>query len=432
MQIRKSVLAASIALSATQAFAVPFSPFDARSLSMGGTGVANARPAAAGLFNPALLAAQGADTDFSVILPTVGVIIDDSDNVVDTVDEVQNGSLSRTEDAIEVVNASGGANPADVQALSAAANGLAADLPRLGNKPVNLELGAGFGFGVPSKKHGFSLHVASNLSAGIVANVSGGDVGLLTDLAGYAADGVFSPGERADTRFFDASGTQLKDLGDMIASSLSVVGVVIGEAGISLAREFTFGEQTLSIGVTPKILMVDTIHYRQVLNGDEELGDVVDDSRYRREYSDFNIDFGVAKVFGEDKQTTTVGLVVKNLITQSYQTAPDANGRSYAISIEPQVRAGVARRWGAFSVAGDLDLTRNQSVGLTEDSQFLSVGGEMDLRYFQFRLGYRHNLVSDGIQDMATAGLGLGPVDVSALYADEHSLGVNLQIGFTF
>lgn len=431
MPFHKSVLATALALASAPVVAVPFSPIDARSLSMGGAGVANARAAAAGLFNPALLATQDSEADFSIVLPSVGVILDDKDNLVETVDDVQNGSLARTEDAISSVNASGGAasgNTAAVQELSRSAAALARDLPLLGSKPVSVDVGAGFGFGIPGRRLGFGLHVATNLSAGIQADITGADPLLLNELAAEAADGSLAG---IDPKFVDAGGN-VKELDDLLGSTLTVVGVVMSEVGISLGREFTFGGQTVALGVTPKLLMVDTIHYRSTLNSEEELGDVVDDARYRREYTDFNLDIGMAKTFGEEARKLTVGLVVKNLITQSYQTAPDATGRAYAVSIEPQVRVGVARRWGMVNVAADLDITRNQSVGLGEDSQFLGLGAEFDARYVQLRLGYRHNLVADGIQDMATAGIGLGPLDVTALYADENSLGVNVQLGFSF
>jgi hypothetical protein len=40
--------------------------------------------------------------------------------------------------------------------------------------------------------------------------------------------------------------------------------------------------------------------------------------------------------------------------------------------------------------------------------------------------------VSDGVKDMATVGIGIGPLDISAMYADEYSYGANIQLGFNF
>lgn len=347
-------MVSDIAAFTAPALAVSFFPIDARSLSMGGTGVAGAKASSAGLFNPALLAAQQQDADFSRVLPSVGAILDDQDDVLDTVDEIQNGSLEQTEQGID--NANADPSLGNVLSLGAAASALASDLPRLGSRPVNLEVGAGFGLGVPSRKIGVGLHANASLSAGVATRVNNADIVLLNQLSAYASDGSFA-GDCGDTAIFDAS-CQVRPLDEMMQSALTVVGVVIGEVGLSLAHEFQFGEQTLALGITPKIVQVDTINYTQVINSDEELGDVVDDDRYRREYSDFNIDIGVAKVFGEEGRTLTAGLVVKNLIAQSYRTAADQFGRSYEISLEPQARAGLAKHWGAFNVAADLDLTR--------------------------------------------------------------------------
>lgn len=434
---RQTLLAAAIGLCAVQAQALPFSPIDARSLSMGGVGVASARASSAGLFNPALLAAQASDADFSIVLPSVGVVLDDRDNVIDIVDEIQNGSLAKAEDAIERSN--NNPDPQAVRDVGVAARALAADLPRMGSKPVNLEMGGGIGLGVPSRKVGVGFHVNGAVSAGVMATVSRNDMTVLNTLADYTEDnggGSFADNCAAD----DAPGgldildstCQVRPLDKLMKSSLTVVGVMISEVGLSLAHELSFGEEKLAIGITPKVVKVDTIHYRQTINSNEGTEDIIDDARYRKEYEDVNLDVGVAKTFGGEGSRLVVGGVIKNLISRSYETAPDDTGRTYDVSLEPQVRAGVSKFWGGFSVAADVDLTKNQSAGLGEDSQFLGLGMEADGRYAQFRLGYRHNLVSDGIQDMATIGFGLGPLALTALYADEHSMGVNVQLGLSF
>lgn len=431
MKHQKSILAGAILLCSTPLLAASFSPMDARSLSMGGVGVAGARAASAGLFNPALLAVQPKDRGFSLILPTVGVVVDDKDDVVNTLDDVQNGSLQALENAIDQGNQSGFINPSDVSALDPALRNFAGDLPRLGGKPVNLDVGAGLGFGMPGKELGVGLNVHGTLTAGVVINVANSDVANLNTLAGYAQDGIFDAAERANTTFFNATGTALKPVDEIITSSISILGVAITEAGLSLAREFTIAGQTLALGITPKLVQVDTIYYTQAVNSND-LGDTIEDEKYRKKYDDFNMDMGVAQVYGEEETALTVGLVIKNLISNSYQTAADVNGKTHEIEIRPQLRAGVNKRWNRRSVGADLDLSRNKSAGLVADSQFLSVGAEYDLTYLQLRAGFRHNLVSDGVEDMLTAGLGLGPLDITALYASEHSLGVNVQLGFSF
>lgn len=427
MSYPKNMLALALALgSVPAAMAVPFSPIDGRSFSMGGTGVASAKAASAGLFNPALLAAQRQSADFSLILPTVGLIADDSGNVVDTLSDIQDGSLEQMEQAIDNYNAF--PSPGNAQGVAAPARALAGDLPRLDGRPVTVEAGVGLGFGVPSKKFGVGLHVTSNLSLGVVTHIDNADIALLNDIADDADTGVFT----CPSSYMDAA-CNIKPADELLDSTVEAVGVGIAELGVSFAREFEIGGSPLAIGITPKFVKIDTIQYLQSVGSDDDIEDIADDERYRKEYTGFNIDVGVAKTFGEEDSALVAGLVIRNLIPQSYKTAGAAGTAAiYEIELNPQIRAGVAKRLSVFNLSADLDLTKNKGVGLNKESQFLAVGAEMDLRYFQLRAGYRHNLVSDGVQDMVTAGIGLGPLDVSAMYADEHSAGVNVQLAFSF
>lgn len=431
MSYPRNMLALALALgSVPVAMAVPFSPIDGRSFAMGGTGVASAKAASAGLFNPALLAAQRQSADFSLVLPTVGVMADDSGNVIDTLSDIQDGSLDQLEQAID--NYNNFPSPASAQGVAAPARALAADLPRLDGRPVTVEAGVGLGFGVPSKKFGVGLHLTGNLSLGVVTHIDNADIALLNEIANDADTGTFNCG----SSYMDATCSEVKPADELLKSSVEAVGVSIGELGVSFAREFEIGGSPLAIGITPKLVKIDTIQYWQSVGSDDDIEDIVDDARYRKEYTGFNIDVGVAKTFGEDS-ALVAGLVIRNLIPQSYKTTGVTNTAGvfvapYEIELNPQIRAGVAKRLSVFNFSADLDLTKNKGVGLNKESQFLAVGAEMDLRYFQLRAGYRHNLVSDGVQDMVTAGIGLGPLDVSAMYADEHSAGVNVQLAFSF
>ena len=71
-----------MALASFQVAALPFTGVDARSISMGGTGVAAGSIVNASTYNPALLAAyrDGEDFNFSVAL---GIIARDEDDMLD-------------------------------------------------------------------------------------------------------------------------------------------------------------------------------------------------------------------------------------------------------------------------------------------------------------------------------------------------------------
>lgn len=89
--IKRSLLATSIAIALVQqASATPLLPIDARGLAMGSTGVASAKLAHAPQYNPALLSTAAEDEDFAIILPQVGIVVADEEDMIDAFDTLAN------------------------------------------------------------------------------------------------------------------------------------------------------------------------------------------------------------------------------------------------------------------------------------------------------------------------------------------------------
>lgn len=76
------------------AYAVPLLPIDARGLAMGSTGVASAKLAHAPQYNPALLSTAAEDEDFAIVLPQVGAVGADEEDMIDSVDAIANDEYS--------------------------------------------------------------------------------------------------------------------------------------------------------------------------------------------------------------------------------------------------------------------------------------------------------------------------------------------------
>ncbi len=83
---KKILLGAAISLASLQASAVPFQVLDARTMSMGGTGVASAPLSSAAVYNPALLSTVREDDHFSINLRG-GFYAGDEDEILDATDE---------------------------------------------------------------------------------------------------------------------------------------------------------------------------------------------------------------------------------------------------------------------------------------------------------------------------------------------------------
>lgn len=236
-------------------------------------------------------------------------------------------------------------------------------------------------------------------------------------------------------------------------STVELVAVAVVDVGVSFAREFDFGGHAVAIGVTPKIQKISTFHYGDEVDGfdDIETDDVKD---YQKDYTDFNLDIGASYRFGANNNWMA-GAVVKNLLGGSYAyqdidiKLKDSKGNIIPgatkplhggeVKLNPQVRGGIAYHSKWFNAAFDLDLIKNKAVAYETETQYASIGAEIDVfRTLQLRAGYRTNLVSGGT-DVVTAGFGLSPfgvhIDVAAMANPSDYLreaGAVMDLGFYF
>lgn len=270
-----------------------------------------------------------------------------------------------------------------------------------------------------------------------------------TSLKGYQSDPVEALGNNPVISGGKlTSGAADPDLN----STLEVVAVSIMDVGVSLASEFEFSGHTVAIGVTPKIQKISTYHYGDEIDGfdDVETDDLKD---YQKDYTRFNLDVGASYRFGENSNWMA-GAVIKNLFGGSFKyedalvTPKDENGNANGVpyyltggkvSLNPQVRGGIAYHSKWFNAAFDLDLIKNKAVVYEAETQYASLGVELDVyQTFQLRAGYRTNLVSGGA-DVATAGIGLSPfgvhLDIAAMANPsdvKREAGAVLDLGFYF
>lgn len=279
----------------------------------------------------------------------------------------------------------------------------------------------------------------SNLKDAI--NGTGGSTGLKDDaenLKTYTSQNV---GALNNTPIIENGALTAGASDPDLNSSVEVVAVAIAEVGLSFASEFDIAGQQIAFGITPKIQKISTFHYGDEVDGFEDVeSDDLKDSQL--DYTDFNIDIGASYRFGEDKNWMT-GVVVKNLLGGSYKYQDVQTQSAYLpggkVNLNPQVRGGIAYHSKWFNAAFDLDLIKNKAVAYEAETQYASLGVELDVfRTLQLRAGYRTNLVSGGT-DVVTAGFGLSPfgvhIDVAAMANPSDYLreaGAVMDLGFYF
>lgn len=404
--------------------AASFGSYDPRSLAMGGTGVSHANIDHAAYFNPALLSVAQDDDDFSLLIPTVGIRAYDPENLWDALEAHQDGNYETAlSDSLDAVN---NAAPADLQT---AAQNVVDNAQRLKDSYVNIsdkaldfEIHAGVGLAIPSKGLGIAMTGSGRVMGGVVLNISQADRDLMQkyiDQAADIADGLpitIDPDVHDGTNFISTDGR--------LTSTASVRGAMLIEGGLSLSHEFE-SLDNWSIGITPKTVQITTYDYNISVENSS-----MDTDAGKLEYEDSNIDIGLAKKISEGWK---VGLVVKNAVKKEYKTV-----LGNTILLEPTARAGISHHTNWTTIALDVDLTENDSIGLTgEKTQYAALGMEFDLSLVQLRVGARHNMSAATGQesDILSAGVGLYILGFhldAGVAKNDDEVAAAIQLGFQF
>lgn len=412
MKVSRLALAVALCASSTAALAAPQSFNTARSLGMGGTGVAIAHPATANMANPAMLASKHHDwsNDFGLIIPSVSARYADEEEVIDQIEDIQ--------DSIDSYNDLSGMSPTMAQAE---ARNLYDQLDALKGDTMRADAAAGLSLAIPGERLAVGVFTNASLRVTARGNISDADLNRLQD----AIDG-----------------TDLSSLdGDLESSGHALASAVI-EAGVSLGRSFDLGlENPVQLGVSPKYVQLRTYQYTQLIDDFDE--DDFDDGDYESTKSGFNLDLGAAYAFGEEQQWNA-GVAVKNLIPMELDSEfSTAKGEEeHTLELNPMVTAGIAHTGEYHVVTAEAELTERKAFGHGDDTQWVAVGAEFDaFRFAQLRLGARQNIASNddnsGIEEdtQFTAGVGLSPfgarLDIAGLVSDAD-VGGSIELGVAF
>lgn len=380
MNTQKLILGAMIAGAVTGAQAAPYGFFDARSVAMGNVSVATGNIAIAGLSNPAMLIVNENKDSFALLIPAVGVQAIDNGGMQDSVDEFQ------------VLYDQFQMNP-----TTQTADEMVAVLNQLDNTALLL-----------------------NASAN-VALVYAGD--------NWAFAGTFRGNAAAGATITNVDPAYNVGLGEAPSADFSALGVLTQEMGFSVATKFNVLGMDLAVGVTPKNVSVDAITYSETIST-VDAGDTVSDAIEENLGSFSTVDAGVAL---QVTDSFTVGLVAKNLLSESLTTANNLT----AFNFDTHLRAGAAYHNDWVTVAADMDLTEIEPLSFEDPSKMLALGVEFNAwDFMQIRAGYQTNMASGSDEPaLYSAGIGLWlgfHLDVAAVVGEDSSVGAMAQLGFRF
>ncbi len=369
----------------------------ARSGGMGGTGVASSDYLSAGFHNPARLTSFSFedDDDWGLMLPNVGVGITDPDSLLDKLEDFEDSY-----DAIERTF-NGGGVPTQAQL-----NRLARDLRALDGETFDAEIDTGLAIGIPSETLGLGLYVNGYTDVSAFIDIAAGDSAAIIGALGGGALPALN-------------------------SEAIAVGAVVTEAGLAVAKVFEFGEQRVSLGVTPKFQRIEVINFAAGVDESGDLSSDYDSDANNSHEDGINLDLGAT---WEASESWDIGLAVRDVLAQEIDT-PRISGRRYTYHLGPVVTAGAAWHQDFFTLTADLDLTQRERFKIGDESQFLRVGAETAWEWAQLRVGYRYD-IEDGTEDMVSAGIGLSPfgvfhLDLAGAFGSD-TYGAMLALSFTF
>ena len=372
MMKRSLITAALIAASLSNANALPYGFYDARSVAMGNVSVATGGITTAALSNPGMLSVNENDDSYALLLPAIGVQAIDDGNIVDLIDDYQATTDPATQ--IQILNELDGASL------------VAAVIPNV----AFVSAGDDFTWGITAR-------------ANVV--VSGG----IRDVTG-----VNPPTLNPD-------------------ATVSALGIAITEIGIPVGTDFSFAGMQLSVGVTPRFVQVDAYEYNvSIQTADfDDVTDVAEQDLGSFTTFDAGVTLNVIDTF-------RVGIVAKNLIEETKNTAPSVtNPNGVPVNFDTHIRVGAAFDAGFMTLAADMDLTERDPVGFENPSKSLAIGAEFNtFDVMALRVGYQSNLASGATDpDLLSVGVGfwLGfNLDVAVVAGDDSSFGGFVQTGFHF
>ena len=384
--------------------------YDARNDAMGGTGVASSTWSSAVLANPALMTKAKPEDNVSVIFPSAGVQVTDKDKLINKVDDITD-SVDRYKNVID--NLTFADYLRGYPELKAAAGDMANQLDDLKGDKAHGTAGVAFAVTVPNETLPFAFITKAYGTASVQANVVDSDITYLRGVANGTVIPV--PGDQ-----------------DKLSSSGHGLAALVTDYGVALAHEFDVAGHPVSVGVTPKLQKTWLYNYTaSIYNFDKSN---INNSQYRSSDTGFNIDAGIATDFGEH---WTLGVTGQNLISRDIDTKT-VEGYRDTYQIRPLVTSGLAWNYGAFTLAGDVDLTQTKRFKSEESSQYAGVGAEYRvLDWLALRAGYRADMKSNDA-NVFTAGLGVSPfnntvhLDLAGSVGDDNTWGGMLQLGFNF
>ncbi len=380
------------------ALAAGYGIYDARTLALGGAGVALGNSRVGFYYNPALMAfntqSKNKANSSYFYLPTLQAEV--AQGALDA-EKIQRDELDQALNrAINVFNNTD-------FSLAGAAQGLAATeavnraIDKLSGRHFDVDAYAGLAVAIPSAGEGGGLFIGSRVMGSGYADVPAEDRALLNKytnflryvttnntLLGAPTEGIFDA---------DAGGLIDPTLNNSINSSAIIRGVALSEIGIAASGKLQLPRAELALGLTPKVVQANVLDAEQRVVSNGLASEWKNQSHHY-----MNLDAGAALQLSEHYR---VGFALKDALTKHF-----ASLRGHTVTLQARYRLGVAYQKHNLSLGIESDLRPAPSFVGEPGRQDLALGAEYRLKPFlELRGGYRRDV--NGKQgDALSFGLG--------------------------
>ena len=368
--------------------------FSASNSGMGGVGVASSKLDSAAYNNPALLTRPNGSKNTVITIPSLGVEASDKDDVMDTVDDIQ---VLFDDFEADVQALADNPTPSNQARAEQSFDEVISTLKAIDDKPITARGSALLSIATRFDNWAFALESRQSFIGNSRLKFDSEDENLLQ----RAVD--------------NADPSLIND----IETKVNASGVVLNETVLSIAKNITVKGQDLAVGISPKLVEVDTYFYSQ--GADNFDRDNLDINDYRKSNSAVNIDVGLAYFLSD---SVTAGIIFRDLMSQEFTTVTE-NDESDEYQTKLSSTLGIALSKPFYSVALDVDLIPKSGFKSVKESHFVRVGAELDAwGWAQFRAGARVDLNAER-ENVITGGINLSPYNTVHLGLSGFSGGNN-------
>lgn len=430
------ILATSMALS------TPVFSADARSISLGGSAIANAQGVHGAMENPASMMSMKRDGDRFHFRFGLSAEVRDTGNVIDTLTDSANENLvSDIETQIDELSnrqiqcdpVFGNANDiclSDTQDLSDLANQFLDAINAVDDQSVELQGAGDLGVAFTNMRYPFAVNFKVMGTGAGNPDIEETDKDYVREFADLLDNNSLTLDEIANSTYLEADalgiplGVQQPE--DVLASGGTSSTLVRTQLSISMASTINVGGYEVDTGITPKFSSLAAYHLNaniadELDDNAEDLIDQFEDSEVTD--SSFTLDLGAAVDLKD--YAFRVAAVVRNLIPESITTVS-----GFEFETTPQLIVGGLYQVNKFSFTGDMALNKAKVDNF--ETQKIAVGAEYGTKKFALRAGFSYEGARSKDKTAMSFGFGLGPLQFGIRGSDQYSMQGSLQLAYSY